>query len=342
MDPRVALTVAQYIVFKIKCELTPNISMPLKFFHPRFWPTWLGVAFLRLLILLPWSWQMALGKAFGVLLYNALPSRRKISCINLEIAFPKLNSKELANLNRYHFISMGQGSLEAALGWWGSDKRIKKLSHIEGLEYLETSLENDNVILLGAHFVCLEVGGRIMAQQMPLHVTYRPHQNELIEHLVAAQRDTKYGKAIPKRNIREMIKSVKNGSPTWYATDQNYRGKGSIEVPFFGVDSPSNPGTSRLAKMTGARIMPAICVRLNKQSDSRKGYLVKFLPPLDNFPSKDLYGDTKRLNHIIEEFIKDYPEQYLWTHKRYKHYADENKDFYQDYLNNNSDSNCKG
>lgn len=314
--------------------------MQLKFFHPRFWPTWLGVGLLRLLILLPWSWQLSLGKALGILLYNTLPSRRQISAINLEIAFPKLNAEELVKLNREHFISMGQGTLEAALGWWGSDKIIKKLSHFEGFEHLEETMKHSNIILLGAHFVSLEVGGRMMALQTPLHVTYRPHQNELIENLVAAQRDKKYGKAIPKRNIRDMIKSVKNGSPTWYATDQNYRGKGSINVPFFGIDAPSNPGTSRLAKMTGAKIIPVICVRLNKTNDSRKGYLGKYLPPLDNFPSDNLYEDTKRLNQIIEDFIKDYPEQYLWSHKRYKHYADENKDFYVEYLKNNPNSNC--
>lgn len=315
--------------------------MPLKFFHPRFWPTWLGVGLLRLLVLLPWTWQMSFGKAVGILLYKVLATRRQISCINLEIAFPELNAKELAKLNRDHFISMGQGALESALGWWGSDKKIKSLSHMEGIEYVEETLKDNNVILLGAHFVCLEVGGRLMAQQMPLHVTYRPHQNKLLEYLVAVQRDTKYGKAIPKRNIREMIKSVKSGSATWYATDQNYRGKGSINVPFFGVNAPSNPGTSRLAKMTGAKIIPVISVRLNNPKDPRKGYLGKYLPPLENFPSGDLYEDTKRLNHIIEEFIKDYPEQYLWTHKRYKHYADENKDFYKNYLDSNPDSNCQ-
>lgn len=316
--------------------------MPLKFFHPRFWPTWLGVAFLRLLILLPWSWQMSIGKALGILLYKLLPSRRKISCINLEIAFPELNEQQLTELNQEHFISMGQGALEAALGWWGSDKRIKSLSHLDGLEHLEKTLKKDKVILLGAHFVCIEVGGRVMAQNIPLHGTYRPHQNPLIDYLVEKQRSGKYGKVIPKHNIREMIKSLKNGSPLWYATDQNYRGKGSIKVPFFDVDSPSNPGTSRLAKMTGAKIIPAISVRLNNTNDKRKGYLVKFLPPLDNFPSDDLYEDTKRLNHILEELIKEYPEQYLWTHKRYKNYADENKDFYQDYVNNNPNSACSG
>ncbi len=315
--------------------------MPTQFYHPRYWPTWLGVGILKLLILLPWSWQMCIGKALGIVLYNVLPSRRNISCVNLEIAFPNLTPDELAKLNRDHFISMGRGALEAALGWWGSDAKIKKLTHLEGYEYIEETIKEHNVILLGAHFVPLEVGGRMMAQQMPLHVTYRPHQNKLIEHLVAVQRDKKYGKAIPKRNIRDMIKSVKNGSPTWYATDQNYRGKGSINVPFFGIDAPSNPGTSRLAKMTGAKIIPVICVRLHNSIDTRKGYLGKYLPPLENFPSGDLYEDTKRLNKIIEDFIKEYPEQYLWTHKRYKHYADENKNFYQNYISEHPQSGCR-
>ena len=199
--------------------------MPSKFFHPRFWPTWFGVALLRLIVFLPWSWQMALGTGIGKLLYVALPSRRKISCINLEIAFPDLSSIERETLNRKHFITLGQGLIEAGLGWWGTDAQIKKLSHVEGIEYLHETIKDHKVILLGAHFSSLEVGGRMIAQHMPLHVTYRPHQNALIELLVAVSRDTKYGKAIPKSNIREMIRSIKNGSPTWYATDQNYRGK---------------------------------------------------------------------------------------------------------------------
>jgi KDO2-lipid IV(A) lauroyltransferase len=314
--------------------------MPAKFFHPRFWPTWLGVALLRLIVLLPWKWQMALGKAIGKILYIVLPSRRKISCINLEIAFPELSARRRETLNREHFITLGQGLIEAALGWWGSDEKVKKLSHIEDFHYLEDTLKKHNVILLGAHFSSLEVGGRIMAQQMPLHVTYRPHQNALIEYLVAVQRNTKYGKAIPKSNIREMIKSIKNGSPTWYATDQNYRGKGSILVPFFGVDAPTNPGTSRLAKMTGAKVIPCITVRLLDNKDTRRGYLIKAFPPLENFPTEDAFQDSARLNHILEELIRDYPDQYLWTHKRYKQYDSENKDFYKEYTKNTLDSRC--
>jgi len=313
--------------------------MPLTFFHPRYWLTWLGIALLRLTVFLPWQVQMTLGKWLGILLYKALPSRRKISCINLEIAFPNLSKTEIHALNQEHFISLGQGLFEAGLGWWGSDQQVKNLAHVEGLELLENTLKDHRVIMLGAHFVSIEMGGRILAQHMPLHGVYRPHQNKLIDYLVDHQRNKQYGKVIPKNNIREMIKSIKNGFPAWYATDQNFRKKGSIIVPFFGVDAPTNPGTSRLAKMTGAKIVPCITVRLNQKDDDRKGYLVRFLAPLENFPSDDIYADTLRLNKIIEEQIHDFPNQYLWSHKRYKTYEEENSDFYKAYLNS-KDSCC--
>ena len=104
--------------------------MPLKFFHPRFWLTWFGIGLLRLIILLPWRWQMAIGKLLGTLLYRAIPARRQISCINLRIAFPELSSTEVHQLNRQHFISMGRGLIEAAVGWWGSEAQIEKLTHV--------------------------------------------------------------------------------------------------------------------------------------------------------------------------------------------------------------------
>jgi len=318
--------------------------MPLTFFHPRFWPTWFGIGLLRLIILLPWRWQMALGKVIGKLLYKALPARRKISCINLEIAFPEHSAEELEKLNRQHFISWGRGLIEAALGWWGTDKQIEKLTHVDDMELLDEAMNEGCVILLGAHFSSLEVGGRMLAKLMPLHVVYRPHQNELIEYLVAIKRESRYGKAIPKTEIREMIKSIKKGFPTWYATDQNYRGKGSIMVPFFGIDAPTNPGTSRLAKMTGAKVIPSITVRLLDNRDDRykgkEGYLIRPLAAIENFPSGNLLKDTTRLNHVLEGLIKEFPDQYLWTHKRYKNGTQEKGDFYKEYLTNNKNSNC--
>jgi KDO2-lipid IV(A) lauroyltransferase len=89
-----------------------------------------------------------------------------------------------------------------------------------------------------------------------------------------------------------------------------------------------------------AKVIPVFTMRLTKcNSDKRTGYLLRLLPPLENFPTDNDYHDIVRLNQLIEEQIKAFPAQYLWTHKRYKHYASESKDFYKDYLLNN-ETNC--
>ncbi len=309
--------------------------MSLKFLHPRFWLIWLGITILRLIVLLPWSWQMSIGSALGTLIYHVAPSRRKVSCVNLTIAFPALSTDEITKLNKAHFISLGQSLMDSALSWWGSDSQIKKLTHFEGFEHFQKTKDEGRIILIGAHFNSMEIGGRIFATKTPLHSVYRPHQNELLEALVAKKRTQQYGKTISKYNIRELIKSIKNGDAAWLATDQNYRGKGSILVPFFGTDAPTNPSTHRLSKMTRAKVVPVFTMRLmGKGKDKRKGYLVRFTPVLENFPSSDEFRDILQFNHILEEQIREFPAQYLWSHKRYKHYSSENKDFYKDYLKN--------
>jgi KDO2-lipid IV(A) lauroyltransferase len=315
--------------------------MPTKFYHPRYWLVWLGLGLLWLIIHLPWQWQMKVGSLMGKLLYYSISSRRKVSCINLKIAFPELAPDQITALNKKHFISLAQGLIDAALSWWGNKDRLARLTHIEGIEHIKNA-HNENILLVGAHFTSLEVGGRIIAAHVPVDAVYRPHHNDLLEYLVAKERNKNFRNTISKRNIRQMIKSIRNGHVSWYATDQNYRLKGSILVPFFGQDAPTNPSTARISKITKAQIIPIFTMRLyGNENDKREGYLLRILPPVANFPSGDDYQDTLRLNHIIEEQIREYPEQYLWSHERYKNYQSENTDFYKNYIKNHPDSSCQ-
>jgi len=269
-------------------------------------------------------------------MHAILHKRRRICCINLELAFPELSTAERDQLNREHFISLGRGVFETTLSWWGKQNKINSLAHFEGEEYLQQALaEKKGVVLLSAHFTSLEMGGRILSAKTPLHVVYRRHQNALIEALVAKMRERRYGKAIPKDNIRDMIRSLKQGFPVWYAQDQSFRDKRSIDVPFFGTKASTNTGTSRIAGMTQAKIVPFFTVRVQ---GSREGYLLRFLPALDNFPSGDIENDTLRINQLIEEQVREFPAQYLWTHKRYK---SKTTDFYSHYLEQHPDSHCQ-
>lgn len=282
------------------------------FLHPRYWLTWLGLGLLWLLVQLPWRLQMWLGKQFGLLMYYALPKRRLICCINLELAFPELSPQQRQWLTREHFISLGRGLLETALSWWGNDQKLAQQTVIEGMEHLQAAMQHGGVVLLSAHFTSLELGGRILAQYAPLHVIYRPHQNPLIEWRVARLRSKRYGKAIPRDNIRDMIRSLQQGHVVWYAQDQNFGHKNSVFAPFFNILAATNTATSRLAKLGNAQVVPFFTLR------TATGYRLRFLPALENFPSPAILDDTTRINCLIEQQVREFPAQYLWTHRRYK------------------------
>ncbi|PID34090.1 MAG: lipid A biosynthesis lauroyl acyltransferase [Thiotrichales bacterium] len=301
--------------------------------HPRYWPTWLGLGILRLIVQLPWSLQMHIGKGLGLLMYHALKKRRYICCVNLELAFPELSNKERQQLNRQHFTSLGQGLLETAMSWWGREEKLAKLTRLEGIEHLHKALESGGVVLLSAHFTSLELGGRMLAPHLPLHVVYRPHQNPVIEQLVAELRAKRYGKAIPRSSIRTMLQSLKKGHAVWYAQDQHFRQKNSLFIPFFGIEAATNTATSRIAGMTPSKVIPFFTVR---NSD---GYLLRFLPELENFPGDSVTDDTLRINQLIEQQVRAFPDQYLWTHRRFKA-APDDSDRYKTHRDNFPDSCC--
>ncbi|WP_038140612.1 LpxL/LpxP family Kdo(2)-lipid IV(A) lauroyl/palmitoleoyl acyltransferase [Thiothrix lacustris] len=282
------------------------------FLHPRYWLTWFGLGFLWLLVQLPWGVQMWLGKQFGLLMFYLLPKRREICCINLELAFPERTAAERAQLNREHFISLGRGLLETALSWWGDDDKLAQQTDIEGLENLQAAMQQGGVVLLSAHFTSLELGGRLIAQRIPLHVIYRPHQNPLIEWRVARLRSKRYGKAISRDNIRDMLRSLQQGHVVWYAQDQNFGHKNAVFAPFFGIEAATNTATSRLSKLGKAQVVPFFTLR------TATGYQLRFLPALENFPSEAILDDTTRINNLIEQQVREFPAQYLWTHRRFK------------------------
>ncbi len=288
--------------------------MNLAYLHPRYWLTWLGIGLLRAIILLPWKVQMAIGHGIGLILFYLLKKRRLISCINLQLAFPKLDREQRAKLTKKHFISLAQSLFDSSLAWWGSDKRLHSLTTIEGSQYLSDAKKtNKGIVLLSAHFNSLEIGPRVIGMQTELHVMYRPHQNPLIDELVTQARTKQYGKAIAKDNMRGMIQSLKHGKLFWYAQDQKPpSNKYSIFSPFFNVATPTNTALSRIVKISNASVVPFFTVR------EKQGYKLIFLPALDNFPSDDLQADTDRINKIIESQIKQYPEQYLWAHQRFR------------------------
>ena len=290
----------------------------MKFWHPRYWLIWLGISLLWLIIKLPIAGQQRIAQGLGKVLFHALGKRRRICCINLKLAFPELDQEAINNLNQKHFNNLAMALFEAAMGWWGKADRLRNLYTFEGEEHVTKALAQDNgVILLGAHFTNIELSGRLLSDHLNntlLHFVYRPHQNDLLESIIANNRAERYGNVIQKSDIRGMVRTLKQGHPLWYAQDQSYRGKTSVEVDFFNVATDTNSATSWLCKVSKATVVPLFTFRDTKTAR----YILRALPPLDNFPSGDDALDTQRINDIIASQIREFPDQYLWTHKRFK------------------------
>ena len=110
-------------------------------FHPRYWPTWIGVGLLWLSVkVLPWPVLRFLGRGLGRLLMMLVPRRRNIARINLDLALPEKTAEERAELLRQHFEAVGIGLFEMGLGWWGSERFLQRVGHIDGLEHLDAAV----------------------------------------------------------------------------------------------------------------------------------------------------------------------------------------------------------
>jgi len=289
--------------------------MPAHRYSIRYWPTWLGLGLLWSLSRLPFAWQLATGRQLGRLLRAVGRRREHIAAVNLALCFPTMPTDARARVVAELFDSIGIGILEMAMSWWSPAGKLRPLSGIEGLEHLQAALQHGKgAILLSGHFTTLEIGGRLLAQHTPFHVMYREHKNAAFEAVMHAARVRNFGKAIPRGDLRGMLSSLKANIPVWYAPDQDYGAEQSIFVPFFGVPAASVTATARLARISGAPVVPFFQTRL----PGSRGYRLTLYPALEGFPGASIEADTRRINAILEERIRAQPGQYLWVHRRFK------------------------
>jgi KDO2-lipid IV(A) lauroyltransferase len=143
---------------------------------------------------------------------------------------------------------------------------------------------------------------------------YLTPSNPLIAELSRRGRTRHTVQAITSEQIRDLLQNLKNNLPVWYAPDQRFTDKNSELVPFFGQPAASNVATSRLARISGATVLPYFPERRSDNS----GYVVTFHPPWDNFPSDDPVADTARFHALIEAQVRKHPDQYLWAYKRFR------------------------
>ncbi len=286
-----------------------------RFLGPRYWLLWVGLGLVRALNTLPLRWQMAVGRGLGRIAYALSRRDRRIADINVRLCLPGLTEEERTDLVKDHFEALGCALLETGMVWWASAKRLQRLVDFEGEEHLRAALaQGRGALMLSAHFTTLEMGARALTLLGPTSIMYLTPKNALVAELSRRNRGRHTVRAISSDRVRDLLQSLKSNLPVWYAPDQRYTDKNSELVPLFGQPAASNVATSRLAKISGAPVLPYFPKR---RADNR-GYVIQIHAPLDNFPSADPVADTRRFHELIECNVRDHPEQYLWTYKRFK------------------------
>lgn len=264
-----------------------------------------------LLHVLPMPWLAACGRLFGRLFYRFGHARRHIALTNLGLCFPSLSETEKSALVRRHFEAFGRSFIERGLLWWASPERIRRIVRLEGLAYIP---QDRPVILLAPHFVGLDMGWTRLTLERDLVSMYANQKNPVFNAALYRGR-LRFGHSellSRQEGTRRAIKALKAGTPFYYLPDLDYGRQDAIFVPFFGVPAATITGLSRLARMTGAVVLPVIT---RMQDD---GYVVEIGAAWNDFPGTSIETDTRRMNAFIEEAVRQMPEQYFWLHRRFK------------------------
>ena len=241
----------------------------------------------------------------GWLVYRLAPSRRRVTRINIQQAYPEYTEVEIKKLIKSSYKSLGISIFEMALAWWASRDYLRAHCTVEGMEHLEAELANGKgVIMLTGHFSTLEIGGILLALYTPLNAVYKKAHNPMFNTFMQFYRNQHLREAIPNSNVRGFIKGLRNGIATWYAPDQ-YFSDNILFAPFLGGIAGTLTSTAKMAVIARASVIPFYPQRL----ENGKGYKLVILPALENFTSGDQIEDATRVNQAIETMVRKNPKQ---------------------------------
>jgi KDO2-lipid IV(A) lauroyltransferase len=275
----------------------------------------LFVFVLWLLHFLPLPLLARVGQGLGMVAYVLVKSRRHIAHVNLKLCFPELNDAERERLLRRHFRCFARGILESGIAWWGGERRLRRAVRLEGVEHVD-ALRGERFIILVPHFVGIELEGMRMTLDYRGAAVYVHQKDVYIDAFLKRRRERFPGTRMIARQegVKAILRAFQSGQALQLSPDMDLGARDAVFVPFFGVETATVTALSRIAKLTRARILPLVI----RQLPAGAGYVGRFYPAWDAYPGESPERDARRMNAFLEERIREMPEQYLWTHRRFK------------------------
>jgi KDO2-lipid IV(A) lauroyltransferase len=276
-----------------------------------------GLAFLKLLSILPYKVLVAIGYGIGFIAAHIPSDRNRVVKTNLRMCFPDLDMEAINKLSQQHWRLLGRSLVEKSIIWLGSIEQLRKMIEVQSAVDLS---DRKPRILVNMHFTGIE--GSIILSALAKDKGwprtsgfFQRMKSPFFNRKIIEWRNRFGGNSIDRQgNSLEIIREIKRGSFIIIAPDIDLGTKDSVFVPFFNIQTNTITAVSRLAKISGAEV----CMMVTTLNPDESGYLCTISKPLDHFPSDNPQADTARLNLLFEKEIRLRPAQYYWVHKRFK------------------------
>ena len=281
-------------------------------------PVWLLVHGLGLL---PRPLARAKGIALGWMVYLLHRRLRRVGMRNLALAFPEKTAAERRRILRGLFTGLGRQLAEFCLFPCYRKENVERVAVYQGVENFEAPRQRGKgVIFLTAHLGGWEIGSFVHSLHgNPLHVVVRALDNPYLDRLVDRYRCLHGNTTFDKQDFaRGLLGALKAGETVGILMDQNMTPPQGVFVDFFGKTACTASGVARVALRTGAAVVPAFTI----WDRALRKYRVQFDPALElartGDDEADAVANTAAFTQVIENYARQYPEQWLWVHRRWK------------------------
>ncbi|MEA2625879.1 MAG: Kdo2-lipid lauroyltransferase/acyltransferase [Candidatus Binatota bacterium] len=272
---------------------------------------------------LPFASAFRIGEALGDAAYLLARPQRRVALINLGIAFPEKSEAEKLVIIREGCRNFGRLAAEICHMSRVGPATVAETVAIDDRRYwdeLNRASGTTGALVLTGHFGNWELCHHAAAAYgLPVHLIYRPFRNPYFDRFVGAERERAGTRTISKREAaREVIRALRAKAVVVVPFDQNATGRWGVFADFFSVPASTHPGLARFAMMSEVPVFPAFLVRRGDtpQHELRVQAPVEVIRGGNR--EADTVENTRRFNRVLEEAIRQYPEQWIWMHKRWR------------------------
>jgi len=245
---------------------------------------------------------------------------RRVGMRNLALAFPDKSRRERARILRGVFTSFGRQLAEVCRFPKYTRENVGKVVVYDGFENFERALaRGKGVLFLTAHLGAWELSAFTHSLHgHPLNVVMRPLGNVYLDRLTRRYRTMHGNSMVDKDDVRALLSAVKAGETVGILMDTNMTPPQGVFVNFFGIPAYTASGLARIALRTNAAVVPGFTTWDHKL----RKYVLHFDPALElvrtGNDQADIVANTAMFTSVIEDYVRRYPDQWLWLHRRWK------------------------